>query len=587
MKLVKFSVTNFRSILKAQNIEISDTTVLVGKNNEGKSNLLKALSIAMEIIKYHARHHGMRYVRQSSLQRVRINPNPLMNARQTPPEYPFRFGVDNLYKWERDFPISKASQTKKKTIFKLEFNLNDDEIEEFKQEFRSKLNGILSLEITISFYGRYSIEVIKKGKGSKTLNLKANRITRYIARRISFNYIPSVRTHTEITKAMGTLLHNELSLLEDDPDYKKALEVINKGEKRVLNNLSKRIRQPLSEFLTDLKKIKISLPEHSGRIRYRTDFNVEIDDGTLTSIEQKGDGVQSLIALGLLKNNIRKTGASIIAIDEPESHLHPGAIHQLQKIIKSLEKDNQIVIATHNPLFVNRKSIKSNTIVGDGKANQAKDITTIRDTLGVQVSDNLTNARYALVVEGTEDKRSLEMILREINPKVKVALDNNQLAIYPIGGAGNLSYFLSILKVQMCLYHVLLDNDSCANEEKKKAKNNEGLTTKEITQTVCNGIKEAEFEDCINSDIYEEEFLEKFGIDLNVKEFRTNKKKWSDRVSDCFAAQGNVFDASEKRDVKNTVVSCIEKNPSNALCEHKGSSIKALAKALEDLLKSE
>ena len=54
MKLVKFSVTNFRSILKAHDIPISDTTVLVGKNNEGKSNLLKALSIAMNAISYHA-----------------------------------------------------------------------------------------------------------------------------------------------------------------------------------------------------------------------------------------------------------------------------------------------------------------------------------------------------------------------------------------------------------------------------------------------------------------------------------------------------------------------------------------------------
>ncbi len=49
--------------------------------------------------------------------------------------------------------------------------------------------------------------------------------------------------------------------------------------------------------------------------------------------------VQSLAALGLLKNSVRKTGAAIIGIDEPESHLNPGAIHQLQKIIKSLKKD--------------------------------------------------------------------------------------------------------------------------------------------------------------------------------------------------------------------------------------------------------
>ena len=52
MKLKSFSVTNFRSITKAHHVNLSNTaTILVGKNNEGKSNLLKALSIAMEVMK--------------------------------------------------------------------------------------------------------------------------------------------------------------------------------------------------------------------------------------------------------------------------------------------------------------------------------------------------------------------------------------------------------------------------------------------------------------------------------------------------------------------------------------------------------
>ena len=47
MKLTGLSITNFRSIKKAQNIKLSDTTVLIGKNNEGKSNFLAALAICL------------------------------------------------------------------------------------------------------------------------------------------------------------------------------------------------------------------------------------------------------------------------------------------------------------------------------------------------------------------------------------------------------------------------------------------------------------------------------------------------------------------------------------------------------------
>ncbi len=51
MKLVEFSVTNYRSITVANKIKLHDCTVLVGKNNEGKSNLLNALNVAMMAVR--------------------------------------------------------------------------------------------------------------------------------------------------------------------------------------------------------------------------------------------------------------------------------------------------------------------------------------------------------------------------------------------------------------------------------------------------------------------------------------------------------------------------------------------------------
>lgn len=47
MKLNFFSITNYRSITTAHKIAISGFTVLLGKNNEGKSNILKALDTAL------------------------------------------------------------------------------------------------------------------------------------------------------------------------------------------------------------------------------------------------------------------------------------------------------------------------------------------------------------------------------------------------------------------------------------------------------------------------------------------------------------------------------------------------------------
>jgi AAA15 family ATPase/GTPase len=60
MKLANFSVSKFRSITTAHKIQFSQVTTLIGKNNEGKSNFLKALQVAMQLIHSHANEETTR-----------------------------------------------------------------------------------------------------------------------------------------------------------------------------------------------------------------------------------------------------------------------------------------------------------------------------------------------------------------------------------------------------------------------------------------------------------------------------------------------------------------------------------------------
>ena len=50
MKLASVSIKDFRSITDAYKIPIGDLVVLVGPNNEGKSNILKAVVLALALI---------------------------------------------------------------------------------------------------------------------------------------------------------------------------------------------------------------------------------------------------------------------------------------------------------------------------------------------------------------------------------------------------------------------------------------------------------------------------------------------------------------------------------------------------------
>ena len=566
MKLVKFSVTNFRSITSAHKIPLADTTILIGRNNEGKSNILKALSLSMNALQEHALRERIR----GSLWRR--------------PSY--RIDDDDHYFWQRDFPISLQSRrSNKQSIFKLEFTLTNEEIGEFKNEIKSNLNGTLPIEIRIGEDNRPIIKVSKTGRGAKTLNAKSARIADFVAKRIFFNYIPAIRTDKEAISVISEMLYQELRILERDPKYLKAIKVINDLQKPILETLSRRISEPLSEFLPNINNVTIEIPDNPRRVHFRRDFEVIIDDGTPTNIAFKGDGIKSLAALALLKNRDIKTGISIIAIEEPESHLHPSAIHQLNEIISSLSDKNQLIITTHNPLFVDRVNIKSNVIIDNGKAAPAKNIRQIRELLGVKASDNLVNANYTLVVEGEEDKIALTSLLSSESAKISKALKNNLFVIEPIGGAGNLSYVLSLLQNSLCVYHVLLDHDESGRDSFEKAQRDKLLTIKNCTFTNCLGMPNSEFEDCIDVNIYKNVIQEEFGVNLDSPKFRSNKK-WSERMKNVFMDQGKPWNDSIKQKVKYIVANCVSKGPRAALNEHKSNSIKSLIEALEDMIKS-
>lgn len=576
MKLTEFSVSNYRSITTAHRIPISSTTVLVGKNNEGKSNLLTALSVAMNILQLYPE----RKMKMSQ---------PGQETTTIRAKLP-----DEVYRWERDYPISRQYLSKRPpTTFKLTFSLDIDEIIEFRKEIKSLIDGKIQLEIKIGENKRPDVSIKKRGKGTKALNSKADQITGYISSRISFNHIPAIRTHNHAMRVINNLVSSELAQLEEKEEYKKAIKLIENMQKPILEKLSSKIKEPLSEFLPNVRSVQIQTSGEAHRTRYTSyrarsslDFEVIVDDGTPTRIEHKGDGVKSLAVLGLLKNRFMGKASSIVAIEEPESHLHPEAIHQLREIIQSLEDENQIVITTHNPLFVNRQSIRSNIIVDAGKAKEAQSIKSIREILGVRVSDNLSSANYVLIVEGKTDKRILEHLLPILSAPIKNALKNNQLIIEPLHGVGNLSHKLSSLENQICAYHVYVDADKPANDAVDKSIKENLLKNKNLTRSTCIGMPESELEDCFNPALYKDTIMINCGVSIDSREFKNSNNKWSERVKRVFDANGKRWTEAAKAELKFHVAEALVSAGEEALIPQKRSSIDALVGSLEMLMSS-
>ena len=239
MKLVSFSVTNYRSITKAHRINLEDYTVLVGKNNEGKSNLLTALGVAMNSMIQYAEHKPARETRY------------------------YRSRNNVWYSWERDFPIQfQLRRNGLESIFRLEFRLEGDENSEFTTKTGIRCNESIPIDIKFGKDNSPKISIPKRGSGS--FKAKSEIVISFICSHISFNYIQAVRTEDMALQVVERIILNELNKLSENEEYHNALETIERIHSDVYKGISDRLLSPLKEFMPQLVSVMVKDGREGG-----------------------------------------------------------------------------------------------------------------------------------------------------------------------------------------------------------------------------------------------------------------------------------------------------------------------------------
>ncbi len=565
MQLVSFSVTNYRSITAANKLPIKQTTILIGPNNEGKSNILRALVTSLEVLRFFA---------GSKLAGGRLRSG--------------YFDIQEAYQWGRDFPISlQEKKPDGESSFNLEFRLAASEVSEFEAEVKSNLNGTLPIQLTLGKKAP-GFKVLKKGPGGQALSKKAEAIAHFVAKRININYIPAVRTAEAAEEIVARMVEKELRVAEKDAAYQQALAEVAKLQGPILERMSGAIGETLKQFLPNVKNVKVSIPSDARYRAMRRSYEVVVDDGTPTDLSRKGDGVQSLAALSLMRqtSSYSVSGSRLIlAIEEPESHLHPNAIHQLRNVLGEIAQQNQVIMTTHCPSFVDRTSVPSNVIVHSNKAVPAKRIKDIRDILGVRASDNLLHAEVILLVEGDDDRQSLRSLLAKKSTLLATAISNGALGIDSLGGGTNLSYKLSAVREALCLAHCFLDDDHCGRRAYERALNDGLITPADVHFATCDGLTEAEIEDLYDVPLYQQMVQNKYGVSLQSPKF-SGKQKWSNRMQSTFKHQGKKWDDKVEMAVKADIAELVETSSSLPINTHKTGPIDSLVLALETKLKT-
>jgi len=566
MKLKYFRVTNYRSIRHAILSDVQSTAILIGPNNEGKSNILQALRSSLSILS-----SGM-YTKTDKGLKVVVS--------------------SGAYDWSQDYPIQlQETDPEGHSVFVLHFQLSDEEKAEFYTHTGSSLNGLLPIELKIGPSKMGFFRVKKQGKGSKALTNKAQLISSFIGQTLDFAYVPSSRNSNASESLVSQMVKRELKQLERNPKYTAATKILEELEQPMLDGIATKLKGNLQNFLgPTFKSVSVSASSPSYLdIGYGRSVKITIDDGAPTLLQRKGDGVQSLVAISLIVGALQEKGIDkdiILLVEEPESHLHPNAVHQLSAAIDDLRSaDHQVILTTHSPVFVNRASIGTNIIVSNSNASAAKSLRELRDVLGVRASDNLQHAALVLVVEGSDDKLSTEALLAERSPRLKKALAKGELALHSLYGASKLTYTLSMLETSLCNFHVLLDDDA----EGRKAlveTEKQRLTTPAMVTRAINPYKtESEFEDLLNEGVYAEYFKKMYSRDIGSTSFKA-KTKWSTRIRSGLLKSGHKWTEEEEYRDKRAIAELVAGNPSVAIHTTCDSVIDSLARSLEIRLES-
>ena len=577
-------IENYRSITKAE-LPLQNYSILIGPNNQGKSNILRGLAVALNVIKDLKQRSYLFY--RMTMPRLRLKPTRSLRLRSK-----FQDSKELDYDYDRDYPLKLQDTDKKRkgqTKFELTLSLSDKEKSKYQKETKIKLKGDLRIKISIGHFHLPLSVVIEDSASPKKIKNKEEIFT-FIVENIELTYIEAIRDSKKTIQIVEEMISDELSLLEHEKKYNDLMKEIELMQKPVLDDISKSLTKSVSGFLPDVKEIHLNSGEKLKRIA-SSSTTLNIDDGTNTALDLKGDGIKSLLAISIIQHVTQKQARKkkiVLAIEEPESHLHPEAIHKLRIVLEDISSKNQVIISTHSPLLVNRTNLARNLIVDKSQATAAENISQIRKVLGVQIADNLTSASLVILTEGTDDLKKLERWATDLSSGIKDALSNGIITFDNLGGGNNLAYKSSLWKGLLCDVYAFLDNDESGKKAFDDANKKDSISIKDVTFANLDGYPESELEDLILSSTYKNE-ISKMGVDISRSTFKNNREKWSVRMRNTFKDQGKPWDDKIENSIKKIVtdvsielgIKCVHKENRKPILKFVEDIEKYLEKRLE------
>ena len=485
MYIANISIENFRGFSGKKVIELNEKlNIFIGHNNSGKTTVIKALQILFDT-SYSKKLSINDFNRQLSISDLKESPpqvviSSILKENEGEAEY------------SEEIVLVSTMLTKIKRPYEAKitygFFLPEKEIEEYRATMAAISSPNIEeywSEIEHSFLSKYVWKLYGGDEKLKTV------VDNDILNKFDFEFMQPIRdVERDLSSGSDSLLKEVIDFFIDyeiKNDTSKTKDEI-KGNlqkvKREFAESSQQLMTKLQGRLTAGEKQIVTYADDTGATFDESSphFSGVLNETTLYSalrltLEDKtgiklppannGLGYNNLIYIALLLARMQKDAMgeyygsnaklfSVLAIEEPEAHLHPSLQYRFLKFLNDNMKSNvrQIFISTHSPNITAASKLDNLIVLNkekeeievaypgrvfdlknkDDKASKAY----IERYLDVTKSDMLF-AKRIILVEGISEQLLLPIFTRYLNGD----LVDSHVAVINIGGR----YFSHFLKL--------------------------------------------------------------------------------------------------------------------------------------------
>ncbi len=404
MNLNQLSIINFTSLREVTLDNIPDLVILIGKNSSGKSNLLDAIALFMlQFGSSVEQRLGSQdeYQHLFPENNVEVTPPPSLLARiyLRHEEAAHILGFDDM---------SNDEEEREQYASLLEIdasNISEAEPVELLAEKSLIANGSsVTWKTTYLKFGPYLIcasgPIVIDGEEIDIPEDIAEQIpgvdrNSFMVRLDEFFKSQFQIVHTTENPRSWTNRFTERPTIID-PDHVQALWSLHQS--RGIQ------RRPWAEVSRLFETVAPNEQRPVGVAN-----SIQLEEGSLTiPVGMVGEGSQAV--LRLIDKIQRSSG--IVAVEEPETHLHPGLAKRVGQLLSAEASDSkQIFLTTHSGFLIDRESLDRCFLVNKSESGTSvaamgdkEDLRAALLDIGVRPSDVLFSDAI-LVVEGYSDER--------------------------------------------------------------------------------------------------------------------------------------------------------------------------------------